>query len=169
MVLFSFLKICSPVSKTGSTGLKTGSTGFCTVPSLTFWPTSLPVSPIRKKSCADCWKIGSTNFGPVQLDLEPVHSPAELASEPRNTFGGNRFNRFSELVQPVFSQDSPTATNFWGLLYIPLTLSLFIHFCPLHEFLADQLSNKSIQSTSHTQNRISFNWLKDPWCEVKSV
>jgi hypothetical protein len=36
MVLFSFLKICSPVSKIGSTGLKTGSTGFCTVHSATF-------------------------------------------------------------------------------------------------------------------------------------
>jgi hypothetical protein len=60
-------------------------------------------------------------------------------------------------VQPVFSQISPTTTSFWGLLYIPLTLSLFIHFCPLHEFLAGQLSNKSIQSTSHTQIRISFN------------
>jgi hypothetical protein len=29
-----------------------------------------------------------------------------------------------EPVQSVFSQDSPTTTSFWGLLYIPLTLSL---------------------------------------------
>jgi hypothetical protein len=54
-----------------------------------------------------------------------------------------------------------------GFLYIPLAPSLFIYSSPIHEFLADQLSNKSIHSLSHTLNLIPFNHLKDPWCEVK--
>jgi hypothetical protein len=54
-----------------------------------------------------------------------------------------------------------------GFLYIPVALSLLIHSCPIHEFLADQLSNKCIYFLSHTSNPIPFNHLEDPWCEVK--
>jgi hypothetical protein len=75
-----------------------------------------------------------------------------------------------EIGPTGFQSDFPNDHQLLGApLYTPHSLSLFIHFCPLHEFLADQLSNKIIQSTSHTQNRISFNLLKDPWCEVKSI
>jgi hypothetical protein len=53
-------------------------------------------------------------------------------------------------------------------LYTPHTLSL-IYFCLSHEILADQTLNKSIHFSSHTHNCISFNRLKDPWCEVNSI
>jgi hypothetical protein len=56
---FSFLKICATVSKIGSTGIKTGSTGFCTVP-LYHSLTCQSASP--KKLCVDFWKTGSTEF-----------------------------------------------------------------------------------------------------------
>jgi hypothetical protein len=104
-------------------------------------------------------------LAPAQPVLEPVQSPADSASESKTPW----WKPVSEPVQPVLSPLFPTGASFWGILYIPLTLSLFIHFCPLHEFLVDQPSNKSIQFTSHTRNRISFNCLKDPWCEVKSI
>jgi hypothetical protein len=83
--------------------------------------------------------------------------------------GGNRFNRFQNRFNRFSVNFSQWLSAFGGSFIYPLTLSLFIHFCPLHEFLADQPSNKSIQFTSHTRNRISFNCLKDPWCEVKSI
>jgi hypothetical protein len=110
--------------------------------------------PCQKSSMQTVVKPAQPVSRPVQPVLEPVHSPVEqsLNREPlwwKPVLG---------LAQPVFSQLSPTATSFWGLLYIPLalSLSLFIHFCLIHDFLADLLSNKSIHS-SHTQNRISFN------------
>ena len=83
----------------------------------------------------------------------------------RNRFNRseNRFNRFLLL----FSQRLPA---FGGSFIYPLTLSLsLIYSCLSHEFLADQPSNKRIHFTFHTRNRISFNHLKDPWCEVNSI
>jgi hypothetical protein len=75
--------------------------------------------------------------------------------------GGNRFNRFLIL----FSQRLPA---FGDPLNTPHTLSLH-SLLPFHEFLDDQPPNKGIHFTSHTRNRIPFNRLKDPWCEVKSI
>lgn len=63
---------------------------------------------------------------------------------------------------------SPNGRQLLGdLLYTP-SHSL-IYSCLSHEFLADQPSNKRIHFTFHTRNRISFNHLKDPWCEVNSI
>jgi hypothetical protein len=67
----------------------------------------------------------------------------------------------------------PFSPNGFQLLGDPLytprhTLSL-IYFCLSHEILADQTLNKCIHFTSHTRNCISFNHLKDPWCEVNSI
>jgi hypothetical protein len=134
MVLFSFLKIYSPISKPGSTGLKTGSTGFCTVPSATFCPTSLPVSPIRKSRVQTVGKSVQPILGRFNRiwNRSTLWLSQPVSREPP-------WWKSVQPVQSVFRQDSPTATSFWGLLYIPLTLSLFIHFCPLHDFLADQL------------------------------
>jgi hypothetical protein len=78
-------------------------------PYVTFWPASLPVNPVRKSRV-------QPDFGPAQPDLGPVESPTESPSEPKTPWW--------KPVQPVFSQLFPTATNFWGILYIPLTLSL---------------------------------------------
>jgi hypothetical protein len=88
----------------------------------------------------------------------------------RDLPGGNRFNRFANRFNrflDLFSQRMPA---FGDPLNTPPTLSLSLHyFCSLHDFSADQTTNKCIQFTSHTLNRISFNCLKDPWCEVKSI
>jgi hypothetical protein len=62
-----------------------GSTSFCTVHSATFWPANLPVRPVRKSRVQTIGKSVQLIFGPVQPDLETVHSPAESASEPRTT------------------------------------------------------------------------------------
>jgi hypothetical protein len=53
-------------------------------------------------------------------------------------------------------------------LYTPWPLSLH-SLLSIHEFLADQHSNKCIYFISHTQNHIPFHHLEDPWCEVKFV
>jgi hypothetical protein len=112
-VLFSFLKTSSTSLKTGSTSLKTGSTGFCTI-----------------------------HLFPCTASLLCQQSSRSFLKNRFNRFWG-RFSRFwSQFTyqlsqslnretlwwkpaQPVFSQKSPTATNFWGLLlYTPCTLSL---------------------------------------------
>jgi hypothetical protein len=131
----------------------------------------LPVcqSILSEKSCADFFgKPVQPDIGLAQPVLEPVQSPAESVSESKTPWW-KPVEPVLKPVQPILSPLFPTAASFWGILYIPLTLSLFIHFCPLHEFLTDQPSNKSIQFTSHTRNHISFNCLKDPWCEMKSI
>jgi hypothetical protein len=142
MVLFSFLK--------------TSSTGFCIVHPTIICSASLQVCHVRKvvrrllKKQLN-WFLGRFNrfWNRFTEQLSQTLNREPLWWKPVQQVSGP--------AQPVFSQNSPTATSFWGLLYIPLTFSLFIHFCPIHDFLADLLSNKSIQSTSHTQNRISFN------------
>jgi hypothetical protein len=133
---FSFLKICATVSKIGSTGTKTGSTGFCTVPLCHCLTCQSASQSYQKKSCADFWKNGLTefwpaqpdlqliqpNFGPAQPNLGPVQSPAESASEPK-TPSWNPVQPVLEPVQPFFSQISPTATSFWGtFIYTSHTL-----------------------------------------------
>jgi hypothetical protein len=128
----------------------------------------LPVNPVRKSRVQIFRKLVQPDFDPAQPVLEPVQSSADSSSEPKTPWW-KPVQPVSEPVQPVLSPLFLTTASFWGILYIPLTLSLFIHFCPLHEFLANRPSNKSIQFTSHTRNRISFNCLKDPWCEVKSI
>jgi hypothetical protein len=72
-----------------------------------------------------------------------------------------------------------SSTGFWSTspndcqllgdpLNTPHTLSLH-SLLPFHDFLAEQPLNKGIHFTSHTRNRIPFNRLKGPWCEVKSI
>ena len=69
-----------------------------------------------------------------------------------------------------FYSFSPNGCQLLGdPLYTPSHSLSLIYFCLSHESLADQPSNKSIHFTSHTRNRISFNHLKDPWCEVNSI
>jgi hypothetical protein len=77
LVHFCFLKTCSLVSKTGSTGPKAGSTGFCTVPSAT---SNLPVcqsKAVRKVVCRVFQKPVQPDLSPAQPILSLVESPAE--------------------------------------------------------------------------------------------
>jgi hypothetical protein len=118
------------------------------------------------------WRFFENRFNQFLAQLNRYWSRSSLRlSLPVNQKPSGRkpVQPVSEPVQPVLSPLFPTDASFWGILYIPLTRSPFIHFCPLHKLLADQPSNKSIQFTSHTRNRISFNCLKDHWCEVKSI
>jgi hypothetical protein len=62
LVHFSFLKTCSSVSKTGSIG-------FCTVPSATS-VASLPVKSCQKSRVQSFSKTGSTGFEPGSTDFE---------------------------------------------------------------------------------------------------
>jgi hypothetical protein len=59
------------------------------------------------------------NLKPVEPNLSPVQSPTESASEPKTDWW-NPVQPVLEPVQPNFSQISPTATSFWGHLYIHL-------------------------------------------------
>jgi hypothetical protein len=113
--------------KTNSASLKTSSAGFCTVH---FFLASLWVCCVSQKQCAAFWKTGSTSFGTDSTDFDsgPPTSWANHWTEKHSS--RNRLNRFLGPAQPVFGKKSPTATSFWGLLYIPLSLSLFIRFCP---------------------------------------
>jgi hypothetical protein len=94
---------------------------------------SLPVSPVRKSHVQIFGKMVQPNFGPAQPNLQlvqpnfgpaqpnlgPVQSLAESASEPKPPWW-NPVQPVLEPVQPFFSQISPTATSFWGHLYIHL-------------------------------------------------
>jgi hypothetical protein len=139
--------------KTGSIGLKSGSTSFCTVHPAFFCSASLPC---QNSSAQTVEKPSQSVLGPAQPVLKWfTHQLSQSLN--REPLWWKPVQPVSGPAQPVFRHNSPTATSFWELLYIPLALSLFIHFFPIHYFLADLLSNKSIHSTSHTQNRISFN------------
>jgi hypothetical protein len=86
----------------------------------------------------------------------------------RDLPGGNRFNRSTNRFNRFSALFSQWLSAFGGSFKYPHTLSLH-YFCSLHEFSADQTPTKGIQFTSHTRNRILFNRLKDPWCEVKLI
>jgi hypothetical protein len=105
-----------------------------------------------------------------QLNRFWIRSSLRLSrSVNRDLPGGNRFNRFVNRFNQFLALFSQWLPAFGGSFkYPPPTLSLH-YFCSLHDFSADQTPNKGIQFTSHTRNRISFNRLKDPWCEVKSI
>jgi hypothetical protein len=113
--------------------LKPVQPGFCTVPSVTVWPTSLPVrksrvhifgKPVQSnlKPVELNLKPVQPNFGPVQPNLSPVQSPTESVSEPK-TPRWNPVQLNLKPVQPNFSQISLTATSFWGtFIYTSHTL-----------------------------------------------
>jgi hypothetical protein len=167
-VLFKIFKTCFSAFETGSTGPETGSTGFGTVPLPSLlWP--VWQSELSKNS----WQIFlgnrfNRNFSRLNrfcirlsLWLSRLVN-RDLPGRNRCNRSVNRFNRFL----PLFSQRLPA---FGGSFIYPLhTLSL-IYLCLSHEILADQTLNKCIHFISHTRNRISFNRLKDPWCEVNSI
>jgi hypothetical protein len=152
---------------------------FSTQPSLRlcsiFWKPAQPVfnsaQPVlalvhistlpTKKLCSAFWKL-------AQPVLAPVHPPTQPTTEPKNGLAETG-STILRPAQPIFSQKCPTATSFWGLLYIPLCPLSLILLLPIHEFLANLHSNKSIHFTSHAPNHIPFNHLEDPQCEVKIV
>jgi hypothetical protein len=119
---FSFIKTCSSVSKTSSTGHETGSTDFWTVSSATSVLSVWQSKAVRKVVCRDFLKTGSTGFEPGSTDFGFGRVSGWVAQWTEN---------------PVVETDS---TGFWctspngcQLLGDPLntpTLSLFIHFCP---------------------------------------
>ena len=166
-VHFKMFKTCFSAFETGSTGPKTGSTGFWTVPLPSLlWPVwQLELS--EKSLQIFLGNRFNRNFS--WLNRFWIRSSLRLSRlVNRDLPGGNRFNRsenrFNRFL-PLFSQRLPA---FGGYFKYPHTLSL-IYFCSLQDFSADQTPNKGIQFSSHTRNRISFNRLKDPWCEVKSI
>jgi hypothetical protein len=142
MVLFSFLKI-------NSASLKNRLNRFLHCSPCHFLLCQSTSLSCQKSCVQTVEKLAQPVFGPVQLILEPVHSSAEPAAEPRTTL--------VETGSTDFQSGFPNGHQLLGAsLYTPHTLSLH-SLLPIHDFLADLLSNKSIQSTSHTQNRISFN------------
>jgi hypothetical protein len=166
-VHFKKFKIWFSALETGSTGPKTGSTGFGTVPLPSLlWPVWQSV--LSEKSLQIFWENRFNRIFP-RLNRFWFRSSLRLSRLVNRVLpGGNRFNRsvnrFNRFL-PLFSQRLPA---FGDPLYTPHTLSL-IYFCLSHEILADQTLNKCIHFTFHTRNRISFNRLKDPWCEVNSI
>jgi hypothetical protein len=122
LVHFRFVKTCSSVSKIGSTGPKTGSTGFWTIslPPL-FWPV-WQSKAIRKVVCRYFLKTGSTGLGPDSTDFEPGRVSGwvdQWTENPLVETGSTGFRSFS-----------PNGCQLLGdPLNTPHTLSLFIHFC----------------------------------------
>ena len=165
LVHFRFVKTCSSVSKTGSTGPETGSTGFWTVSSAT---SVLPVwqsKAVRKVVCRYFLKTGSTGFEPGSTDFESGRVSGWVDQWTENPLVETGSTGFGT----GFRSFSPNGCQLLGdPLNTPHTLSLH-SLLPFHDFLADQPPNKGIHFTSHTRNRIPFNRLKDPWCEVKSI
>jgi hypothetical protein len=159
-VHFKMFKTCFSAFETGSTG---------------FWTAPLPSllwhvwqSELSEKSL-QIFLRNRFNRNFSRLNRFWIRSSLRLSrSVNRDLLGGNRFNRsvnrFNRFLA-LFSQRLPA---FGDPLNTPHTLSLH-YFCSLHDFSADQTPNKGIQFTSHTRNHISFNRLKDPWCEVKSI
>jgi hypothetical protein len=156
--------------ETGSTGPETGSTSFGTVPLPSLlWHVSQSV--LSEKSLQIFWE---NRFNRIfsRLNRFWFRSSLRLSRLVNRVLpGGNRFNRsvnrFNRLT-PLFSQRLPTFGG--SFIYPPHSLSyLLLRFCLSHEILADQTLNKCIHFTFHTRNRISFNRLKDPWCEVNSI
>jgi hypothetical protein len=87
----SFLKICATVSKIGSTGIKTGSTGFCTVPLCHCLTCQSVLS--EKVVC----RFLEKRFNRILARLNRICSRSSLRlSLPvnRKPPGGIRFNRF---------------------------------------------------------------------------
>jgi hypothetical protein len=113
--------VCSKcLETTGSTRPKTGSTGFCTVPSVIFWPARLPVNPVRKSRVQSFFE---NRFNRIWVRLNRIWGRSSLrlsTSVNRELPGGNRFNRF----WVYFSQRLPA---FGGSFIYPPTLSLSLH------------------------------------------
>jgi hypothetical protein len=120
-------------------------------------------TPLEKGTHTDLvsFRLSSAGFSPS--------SPC-FSVDGRTSFfsTGYWFSRFQYRFNRYLSKKVNQSATFWGaLLYTLSPLSLFIHSCPIHDFLADQLSNKCIYFVSHNSNLIPFNHLEDPWCEVK--
>jgi hypothetical protein len=166
-VHFKMFKTCSSAFETGSTGPETGSTGF--------WIVSLPplLWPVWQSELSEkslqifLWNRFNRNFS--RLNRFWIWSSLRLSrSVNRDLPGGNRFNRFVNRFNQFLALFSQRLPAFGGSFKYPHTLSLH-YFCSLHDFSADETPNKGIRFTSDTRNHISFNRLKDPWCEVKSI
>jgi hypothetical protein len=79
----------------------------------------------EKVMCRVFLKPVQPDLSPAQPNLGPVKSPAESLSEPRTPWW-KPVQPVQEPVQLVLSLLFPTATSFWGILYIPPhTLSSF--------------------------------------------
>jgi hypothetical protein len=67
-----------------------------------------------------------------------------------------------------FCAGKPNGQQLFSVLYIPLRLSLLIHFFTL-SWIYHWPTLKQVHSLPLTPNLILFNLLEDPWCEVKLV
>ena len=124
---------------------------------------------LSEKSCPEIFLKNRFNRIWARLNRFWVRSSLRLSSSVnREPPGGNRFNQFKNRFNRFLVHFSQRLPAFGGSFKYPHTLSLHL-LLPFHDFLADQPPNKGIQFTSHTRNRIPFNHLKDPWCEVKSI
>jgi hypothetical protein len=107
--------------ETGSTGLKTGSTGFCTVHSVFFCSASLPC---QKSNVRTFGKPTQPVFRMAQPVLELVHSPVEPVPVLRTTLvetGSTSFRTGSTGFQLEFPNDQQLLG---APLYTPFTLSI---------------------------------------------
>jgi hypothetical protein len=138
LVHFRFVKTCSSISKTGSTGPETGSTGFWTVSPAT---SVLPVwqsKAVRKVVCGYFLKTGSTGFEPGSTDFESGRVSAWVGQWTENPL--------VETGSTGFWSFSPNGCQLLGDPLNTPTLSLFIHFCPSTNSWLTNLKTKAFIS-----------------------
>jgi hypothetical protein len=117
--------------------LKTSSTGF--------GPAQLVLALVHlstqlaTKSCSSFGK-------PVQPVLAPVHPPTQPATEPKNSLVETSSAGFKTGSASFRAKKSNSHQLLGAPLYTPFPLSLH-SLLPIHEFLVDQHSNKSIYLT----------------------
>jgi hypothetical protein len=154
LIHFCFLKTCSSVSKTGSTGPKTGSTGsvLFLLPPLTCQSANQKLS---EKSCAEFFK---NRFNKIWARLNRfwVRSSLRLSSSVNENFLVETGSTGLRTGSTGFWSTSPNGYQLFGDPLNTPTHSLSSFTSALPRFLGWPTSKQRAH-------------LKDPWCEVKSI
>jgi hypothetical protein len=139
LVHFRFVKTCTSVSKTGSTGFWTVSSATSVLP---VWQSKA----VRKVVCRYFLKTGSTGFEPGSTDFESGRVSGwvdQWTEKPLVETGSTDFRTGST----GFRSFSPNGCQLLGdPLNTPPALSLFIQFCPSTNSWLTNLQTKAFIS-----------------------
>jgi hypothetical protein len=143
-------------------------------PVFALFPLSLSDLPVCQSILSEkvVGRFFENRFNRILARLNRIWGRSSLRLSPpvnQKPPGGNRFNRFKNRFNRFSVNFSQRLSAFGGsFIYPSHSLSSFTFALSMNSWLTN-LQTRSIQFTSHTRNRISFNCFKDPWCEVKSI